>query len=101
LREPGLLDSSLAAALNIFLYTGGDEFDIAAAYAFHLAESQCFFDGNKRTGIGAALLFLKLNMIAAHGTPVIEKRLCDAMIAIAKHELDKAGLAALFRGLFL
>lgn len=100
LCEPGLLDSSLAAALNTFLYTRGDEFDIAAANAFYLAESQCFFDGNKRTGIGAALLFLKLNTIAAHGTPVVEKRLYVAMIAIAKHEHDKAGLAALFRETF-
>jgi death-on-curing protein len=75
LREPGLLDSAIASALNTFLYANGDAFDVAAAYAFHLAESQCFFDGNKRAGIGAALLFLKLNAIPAHGTPVIEKKL--------------------------
>ena len=100
LREPGLLDSALASALNTFLYASGDEFDVAAAYAFHLAESQCFFDGNKRTGIGSALLFLKLNGISAHGTPVIEKQLYTAMIAIATHELDKPGLAALLRGIF-
>lgn len=100
LREPGLLDSALAAARNTFLYTGGDVFDVAASYAFHLAESQCFFDGNKRTGIGSALLFLKLNGIAAHGNPEIEKQLYYAMIAIATHELDKPGFAALLREIF-
>jgi len=100
LREPGLLDSALAAAVNTFLYMDGDAFEVAAAYAFHLAESQCFFDGNKRTGIGAALLFLKLNHIPAQGTAVIERQLYDAMIAIAKHELDKPGLAALLREVF-
>ena len=100
LREPGLLDSALAAARNTFLYTGGDVFDVAASYAFHLAESQCFFDGNKRTGIGAALLFLKLNEVASRGTPDIEKQLYNAMIAIATHELDKSGLATLFREVF-
>jgi len=100
LRESGLLDSAIAAALNTFLYANGDEFDVAAAYAFHLAESQCFFDGNKRTGIGSALLFLKLNGIPAHGTPVIEKQLYAAMIAIAKHEFDKPGPAALLREIF-
>lgn len=100
LREPGLLDSALASAVNTFLYANGDEFDVAAAYAFHLAESQCFFDGNKRTGIGSALLFLKINGIPAQGTPAIEKQLHAAMIAIAKHELDKPGLAALFREIF-
>jgi death-on-curing protein len=99
-REAGLLDSALAAAHNTFLYSNGDEFEIAATYAFHIAESQCFFDGNKRTGISAALLFLKLNNIAAHGTPAIEKQLLDAMIGIAKHELDKTGLASLFREIF-
>jgi death-on-curing protein len=75
--------------MNTVLYANGDEFDVAAAYAVHLAESQCFFDGNKRTGIGSALLILKLNGIPAHGTPMIEKQLYAAMIAIAKHELDK------------
>lgn len=74
LREPGLLDSALASAHNTFLYANGDVYDVAAAYGFHLAESQCFFDGNKRTGIGAALLFLKLNCVPAHGTPTIEKQ---------------------------
>ncbi len=85
MREPGLLDSALASALNTFLYANGDVFDVAAAYAFHLTESQCFFDGNKRVGIGSALLFLKLNAIPAHGTPAIEQRLYEAMIGIAKH----------------
>lgn len=100
LREPGLLDSALASVMNTFLYLNGDKFDVAASYAFHLAESQCFFDGNKRTGIGAALLFLKLNDVVAHGTPLIEEKLYNAMIAIAKHELDKPGLAALFREIY-
>jgi death-on-curing protein len=86
--------------VNTFLYVNGDAFEVAAAYAFHLAESQCFFDGNKRTGIGAALLFLKLNNISAQGTPVIERQLYNAMIAIAKHELDKPGLADLLRKVF-
>ena len=36
-REPGLVDSALASAKNTFWYAGGDLFDIAAAYAFHLA----------------------------------------------------------------
>lgn len=33
----------------------------AAAYLFHLAKKHCFPDGNKRTGAGAALLFLRKN----------------------------------------
>ena len=46
-REPGLVESALASAKNIYHYTGGDLYDVAAGYAFHLAESQAFVDGNK------------------------------------------------------
>lgn len=100
IREPGLVDSALASAQNIHWYTTGDLFDIAASYAFHLAESQAFLDGNKRTVIAAALTFLKINGIPAHPNSSTQDRLYDAMIALATKDLDKAGLAALFREVF-
>jgi death-on-curing protein len=69
---------------------------MAAAYAFHIAESQAFVDGNKRAGLNAALVFLLMN-----GWEVIDEReqLYDAMIAIAVRQLDKAGLAQLLQAL--
>ena len=53
-------------------------------------------DGNKRTGLGAALVFLRLN-----GFRVVDPggELYDAMIAIAERRLDKAGLAAVLERL--
>jgi death-on-curing protein len=48
-RDPGAVESALASAKNTYFYGGGDNHDIAAAYAFHIAESQAFLDGNKRT----------------------------------------------------
>jgi death on curing protein len=99
-RDQGLVESALASAQNAFLYMDGDVFDVAAAYAFHLAEAQAFLDGNKRTGIGAALAFMMFNQSMPRPTQEIEQLLYDAMIAIASHQLDKAGLAALFRKLF-
>ena len=57
IRDQGLIESALGSAMNAFFYANGDLFDIAAAYAFRLAQAQAFLDGNKRTGIGAALLF--------------------------------------------
>ena len=36
----------------------------AAAYLFHIVRSHPFNDGNKRTGCGAAYLFLKVNRAA-------------------------------------
>ena len=95
-RESGLVDSALAAAVNTYYYARGDMFDIAAAYAFHLAESQAYLDGNKRTAVTAALTFLEANGV--YRTPD-QDRLYQAMIDIAKHQLDKRGLANLFREL--
>ena len=53
-------------------------------------------DGNKRTGAGAALLFLDLN-----GWPGIvdDGSLYDAMIAIAEKRMDKRGLAEVLQKL--
>ena len=54
MRDPGAVESALASAQNTWFYAGGDLFDIAATYAFHLAESQAFLDGNKRTAVVSA-----------------------------------------------
>ena len=94
IRDRGLIESALGSAINTFFYANGDLFDIAAAYAFHLAQAQAFLDGNKRTGIGAALLFLRANGVTR--LPA-DSLLYDAMIAIAEKRLDKAGLASIFR----
>lgn len=88
--------SSLGAAENVYYYGGGDRFEIAAAYAFHIAQAQAFLDGNKRTAVAAALLFLRANGV--QGLPD-QGRLYAAMIAIAERRLDKTGLAALLREL--
>lgn len=60
-RDEDGLQSALGAPLNTWLYGGGDLYDLAAAYAFHIAQAQAFLDGNKRTAVGAALLFLRAN----------------------------------------
>ena len=96
-RDPGAVEAALGSAQNTWYYGGGDLFDVAAAYAFHLAESQAFLDGNKRTAILSALTFLKLNGAYA---PPNQSELYDAMIAIAKRQLDKRGLAAVLRRQF-
>ena len=94
IRDKGLIESAIGSAMNTFFYANGDFSDIAASYAFHLAQAQAFLDGNKRTGIGAALLFLRGNGITRVPS---DETLYDAMIAIAEKRLDKADLAELFR----
>lgn len=95
LRDPSLLDSALMQPEAAYYYGQGDLAAIAAAYAFHVAQNQPFIDGNKRTGMSAALTFLEGN-----GVPVDDfdgAELYNAMIAIAERRLEKAGLAEVFR----
>ena len=95
IRNENGLESALAQPRNVFFYGHGDLFDLAAAYAFHLAQNQPFIDGNKRTAITTALAFLELNGVSSAAIPDAE--LYDAMIAIAEKRLDKEGLAEVFR----
>jgi death on curing protein len=95
-REPGLVESALGSARNAFWYGHGNPFDVAAAYAFHLAESQAFVDGNKRTAAAAAIAFLRVNGVKFRQD---DGSLYAAMIEIANKQLDKPGLAAVLRRL--
>ncbi len=93
-RDPGLVESALASAKNTFYYANGDLFEVAASYAFHLAESQAFVDGNKRTAVVAALVFLARNGVYVRPETW---ELYSAMIDVAEKKKSKADLAELFR----
>ncbi len=93
-RDETALESALAQPMHEHIYRNADLFQIAAAYAFHLAQNQPFIDGNKRTGLLSALNFLAANGIVAD-KPADE--FYEMMIAIAEKRLDKAGLADVFR----
>lgn len=95
MRNMGGLESAVSTPMasfgGAFLHEG--LFEMAAAYAFHIAENQPFVDGNKRTALNAALVFLDLNGFIVHDH---EGRLYDAMIAISSRALDKRGLGQIF-----
>ena len=95
LRDENALESAIAAARNVYHYGGGDVYEIAAAYAFRIAESQAYLDGNKRTGAQAALVFLEGCGIDTCRLP--EQPTYEAMIRIANHEMGRSGLAEYFR----
>ncbi|MCI0540717.1 MAG: type II toxin-antitoxin system death-on-curing family toxin [Verrucomicrobiales bacterium] len=96
IRDLGQVESALGAAMNMHYYGQGSLFDVAAAYAFHIAESQAFLDGNKRTAVASGIAFLELNGFECEED---DGSLYDAMIGIAEKRMDKTGLAAVFRGL--
>ena len=98
IRDQGLLESAVMMPQATFggEYLHQNLFEMASAYAFHIAENQPFLDGNKRTALVSALVFLDIN-----GFEILdqEMRLYDAMIAIANKQMDKYDLAKLLQGL--
>jgi death-on-curing protein len=96
LRDQGLLESAVAMPQTTFggAFVHENLFAMAASYAFHIAENQPFVDGNKRTGVLAAVVFLELNGLVVEEPP---SAFYDAMIAIAERRLTKDGLADLLR----
>jgi death on curing protein len=97
-RDAGALESAVAMAEatfdGAFLHDG--PFEMAAAYAFHIAENQPFLDGNKRTALNAALVFLYLN-----GWEVSDPdmQLYEAMIGFAIRSTTKRDFARLLKAL--
>jgi death-on-curing protein len=91
LRDIGGLESAVIQPQHVYFYEQADLFEIAAAYAFHIAEAQAYLDGKKRTAVASALIFLELNGIETTGIDPME--LYAPMIRIAEGELDRAGLA--------
>ena len=62
--------SALARPINRWSYDSNvDLADLAAAYLVGFARSQGFSDGNKRTGLACALVFLALNGAPLHVSP--------------------------------
>jgi death-on-curing protein len=65
-RDDGMLESAVSAPQASFggksVYT--DAIEVAAAYLFYLCRNHPFVDGNKRTALGACLVFLRLNEIS-------------------------------------
>ena len=93
-RDLGLLESAISIPQAGFggklLHTS--LFEMAAAYAYHISENQPFVDGNKRTALAAALIFLAMNGVSICDP---KSRLYDAMIKLSTHKLGKKALAAL------
>lgn len=97
-RDLGLLESAVAMPRS---GAGGEYhhrslFDMAAAYAFHIAENQPFIDGNKRVGLAAALIFLDLNGVEIDDP---KGRLYEAMMTLGSRKRGKPRLAELLESL--
>ncbi len=96
IRDLGLLQSALsmpqAGAGNQYFHA--DLFEMAAAYLFHIVRNHPFVDGNKRTGVTAALVFLEMNGIQIRAS---DQALVQTVLAVAEGKLQKGALAGFFR----
>lgn len=96
LRDRGLLESAIAQPRAGFGEESvhKDPFEMAAAYLFHIVRNHPFVDGNKRTGLLAALVFLDINGVEFElGT----SELYDLTVATAEGRLQKSAIAAELR----
>lgn len=96
IRDLGLLQSALAmphaGVGNQYLHA--DLFEMAAAYLFHIVRNHPFGDGNKRTGLAAALVFLEMNGIEIRAS---DEALVKTVLDVAAGKLQKGTLAEFFR----
>ena len=98
LRDMGLLQSALAQPEASFAgaWLHKDVYEMAAACAYHLCQNHPFVDGNKRTALACALVFLELNDVSLADSAGDLK---DAILKVASGKMSKAELAAVFRQL--
>jgi len=89
-RDAGLLESAVAAPQASF---GGespfaDVIEVAAAYLFYLCRNHPFIDGNKRTALTAAIVFLRLNGCG----PAKDSEAWEALVLdVAASKVDREG----------
>ena len=103
LRDRGLLESAVAAPRASY---GGeplisDPVEVAAAYLFYLCRNHPFADGNKRTALAAALVFLEANGLLPD--PAAPQKAIDdweaLVLEVAASKLDREQAARRLRAL--
>lgn len=93
--DQNVVRSALARPIHRWAYDDeADLADLAAAYLVGFGRSQGFNDGNKRTGLASALVFLRLNGCVLH---VPGKELYALTMQVATGEVDDQVVAAYIR----
>ena len=96
----GVLDENVVLAalqrpINRWSYEESVDFaDLAALYLVAFAGTQGFYDGNKRTGLACALVFLELNSVSLEPDPT---ELFELTLRVATHRIADKEAAIWFR----
>ena len=93
--DHGMLESAVAMPTAAFAgeFLHGSLPAMAAAYLFHICKSHPFTDGNKRTAVVAAEIFLNINGMQLDVSNEDLKRLC---LGIASGFISKEEAVAFF-----
>jgi death on curing protein len=89
-RDAGLLDSALARHENLLADGEPSIFELAAAYAVGVIKNHPFVDGNKRTGLTVAVMFLERNGQVFRASEV---EATIRTLALAAGEVDESDYA--------
>jgi len=89
-RDRGLLESALARPRNQFGYGESSLARLTAAYAFGISRNHPFLDGNKRTSLVVAELFLELNDLELAASDAV---CVGTFLSLAAGELTEDDLA--------
>lgn len=96
IRNQELLLSALAQPPSQFAgqYLHKDLFEMGSAYLYHLCQNHPFVDGNKRTALASALMFLLSNDIEIEIDNDLE---ADMVMEVASGKMLKKDVADWFR----
>lgn len=96
IRDEGLIEGALASPQNRFAY-GGDVsiFELAASLCRSIVKEHAFVDGNKRSGLVAAVAFLSLNGFELAPE---EDEIAPMIEGLAASSVDEQTLAKWFEG---
>jgi len=97
-RDVSLLMSALSLPESTFggEYLHKDIFKMAATYLYHICQNHPFIDGNKRTALAAALVFLDINGVEINDPEGI---LYELVIDVALGNKKKGAIAEILRTL--
>ena len=95
IRDRGAVESALARPCNLVVYEACDDVArLAAAYAYGITRNHGFADGNKRTALVTADLFLMLNGYELVSSPAENVLM---VLSVADGTLSESDLAVWLR----
>ncbi|KAJ5715409.1 DOC family protein [Penicillium malachiteum] len=102
--QPSMLESAVHSPMNQKHYANiEDIFQLAANLAEKLMKNHAFQDGNKRTALVAADMFLKLNGFSLQEVPsaddILNPRLANAQVAVVTKEWTAENLGNYYKSI--